>query len=147
MTADERDKLRTEAVTNWHRRFIDLAMHVAQWSKDPSTKVGAVIVDERYKVISLGYNGFPRWVDDLEERYNDRPTKYQFVVHAELNAILNATVPLDGMTLYTTLSPCHECAKAIIQSGIIEVVYYELRPDIVTDAMFEEADIRMRTFE
>jgi dCMP deaminase len=106
----------------WDNRFMLLARHVAMWSKDPSTKVGAVIVDAKRRVIALGYNGFPRGVDDSPERYADRPTKYAHVVHAELNAILNALGPVDGCTLYVTLEPCTTCAKAIIQSGIARVV-------------------------
>ena len=106
----------------WDERFMRLARHVAMWSKDPSTKVGAVVVDSKRRVIALGYNGFPRGVDDSPERYADRPTKYAHVVHAELNAILNALGPVEGCTLYVTLEPCTTCAKAIIQSGIRRVV-------------------------
>jgi len=106
----------------WDERFMQLARHVAMWSKDPSTKVGAVIVDEKRRVVSLGYNGFPRGVDDSPERYADRPTKYAHVVHAELNAILNAPRGVEGCTLYVTLEPCTTCAKAIIQSGVRRVV-------------------------
>lgn len=110
--------------TDWPKRFMALAEHIAQWSKDPSTKVGAVIVNDLdRKVVALGYNGFPRGVEDTPERYADREEKYSRVVHAELNAILNSTVPLDDPhTLYSTLPPCCECAKAIIQSGIGMVV-------------------------
>lgn len=130
--------------TKWDKRFMDLAEHVAQWSKDPSTKVGAVIVDRCRKVVSMGYNGFPQGVDDDIDRYVDRPLKYSLVVHAELNAILNAKRDVENCTLYVTLSPCRECAKAIIQSGIYDVVYKELRQDLMTDLMFEEANVSMR---
>lgn len=107
----------------WDARFLDLATFVAQWSKDPSTKVGAVIVDDKRRIIALGYNGFPRGVDDDPKLYADRTTKYPMVVHAELNAILNALGPVEGCTLYVTpLSPCSECAKAIIQAGIHRLV-------------------------
>lgn len=107
----------------WHARFLRLAEHVATWSKDPSTKVGAVIVGDRRKVLGLGYNGFPRGVVDSGERYGDRPTKYQLVVHAEVNAILNAGQSVEGATLYTwPLPPCNECAKVVIQSGIKRIV-------------------------
>jgi dCMP deaminase len=109
-------------VAKWDERFMQLARHVAMWSKDPSTKVGAVVVDAKRRVIAMGYNGFPRGVDDSPERYADRPTKYAHVVHAELNAILNALGPVEGCTLYVTLEPCTTCAKAIIQSGITRVV-------------------------
>lgn len=106
----------------WNQRLIELAHLVAGWSKDPSTKVGAVIVDPFNRVLSLGYNGFPRRVVDSRDRLEDRPRKYQLTVHAELNAILNAHAPLAGTRLYCTLLPCAECAKAIIQSGITHVI-------------------------
>jgi dCMP deaminase len=129
----------------WEARFMRLAQEVASWSKDPSTQVGAVLVEPVTKrVISMGYNGFPRGVFDMESRYCDRPVKYQFVVHAELNAILAAKEPLDNATLYVTLSPCNECAKAVIQSGIRRVIYETLRENAVTNQMFAEAGIMMR---
>lgn len=125
----------------WDQRMIDLAEHVAQWSKDPVTKVGAVITDHCNRVVSVGYNGFPRWVKDDAERYVDQETKYGFVVHAELNAILNANQNLSGNTIYTTLFPCRECAKAIIQSGIVRVFYKNYRKDAYTEQMFDEAQL------
>lgn len=107
----------------WDQRFIKLAQHFASWSKDPSTKVGAVIVNDERQVLGHGYNGFPRGVDDCPERYADRKQKYPRVVHAEMNAILNTGVPmaLKGAWLYVTLFPCCECAKAVIQTGITKV--------------------------
>jgi dCMP deaminase len=108
-------------MTDWNARFMDLATHVAGWSRDPSTKVGAVIVDGKNLVVGLGYNGFPRGVKDLKERYDDRATKYKYVVHAEPNAILNSTRDVRGCVLYCTLHPCGECAKIIIQAGIAAV--------------------------
>jgi dCMP deaminase len=108
-------------VQDWHSRFMSLAQHVSTWSKDPSTKVGAVIVGERCVVLGLGYNGFPRGVEDSAERLADKPTKYKLVVHAEANAILNASASVRGATLYATKSPCSECCKLIVQSGIEEV--------------------------
>ena len=112
-------------MTDWTQRMLDLAAFFAQWSKDPSTQVGAVIVDEKRRVIGHGYNGFPRGVDDDPERYADRAKKYPRVVHAELNAILNAVLPhqLEGATLFITHAPCADCAKAIIQVGITRVVF------------------------
>ena len=108
--------------THWPARFMELAFHVAEWSKDPSTKVGAVIVDAKRRIVSMGYNGFPRGVRDSQERLEDRPVKYLHVVHAELNAILNSTrVDMDDCILYVTHVPCTGCAKAIIQSGIKKV--------------------------
>ena len=108
-------------MTDWNKRFMDLAEHVAEWSKDPSTKVGAVIVNDDKQVLGLGYNGFPRGVHDCKERYNDRNLKLQFVAHAERNALDNAA-DVRGATLYSTLFPCTDCAKGIIQRGIRCVV-------------------------
>lgn len=111
-------------MTDWDDRFLKLAAHIAQWSKDPSTKVGAVIVRPNRTIASVGYNGFPRGVND-DERLNDRPYKYAMTVHAEANAILSANERLDGCTLYVTpLSPCSSCASILIQSGIRRVVAY-----------------------
>jgi len=113
------------AQINWDEYFFKICDAVASKSKDPSTKVGSVIVGLSNEIRSTGYNGFPRGVNDSVERLNDRPTKYQFIVHAELNAILGAArngVSLVGCSLYTHWYPCHECAKAIVQSGISQVI-------------------------
>lgn len=106
-------------MTNWDYRFIKLAREVSTWSKDPSTKVGAVIVKDR-RILGTGYNGFPRGIEDTEERYNDREKKYPLIVHAELNAILNCEKRPEGANLYIWPGSycCYECSKAIIQSGI-----------------------------
>lgn len=112
---------RPNIATSWVYRLLELAEHIAQWSKDPSTKVGAVIVDDQRVVLGVGYNGFPRGVRDTEERLVDRPTKHRLVVHAEANAILNARTSLRGAALVATKHPCSECAKLIVQSGIREV--------------------------
>ena len=106
----------------WDARFMELANHVAGWSKDPSTKVGSVIVAPNRRIMSMGYNGFPRGVEDLDERLNDRPTKYAFVAHAERNALDNVDVNVRGCTLFVTLQPCADCTKSIIQKGIARVV-------------------------
>ena len=102
----------------WKKRFLDLASHIAEWSKDPSTKVGAVIVDDKRRIVATGYNGFPKGVRDSEERLNNRALKHKLVVHAEANAILNAVGSLEGTVLYCTHLPCSSCAKLIIQAGI-----------------------------
>lgn len=106
----------------WHKRFYQLALHVAQWSKDPSTKVGACIVNADRQVIGIGFNGLPRGIFDFQSRYADKETKYLYVVHAERNALDNAFCNVDGAIIYTTLFPCNECAKGIIQKGIKTVV-------------------------
>lgn len=107
---------------NWTRRFMDLAAHVSGWSKDPSTKVGAVVVDEDRRVLATGYNGFPRGVRDEPIRYEERSVKYVLVVHAEANALLNAVASVRGKILVCTCYPCPECTKLIIQAGISAVV-------------------------
>jgi dCMP deaminase len=120
----------------WDERFAALALHVAQWSKDPSTKVGAVIVDSLRVVRGVGYNGFPRGVKDLPERYLDRPTKYKLVVHAEANALLNSSGGVRGCTLYCTWHPCSACAALIVQAGIAEIHCPAPDPRWAEDAMF-----------
>lgn len=110
---------------HWSARFLALAQHVSAWSKDPSTKVGAVIVRPDRTIAAVGYNGFPRGTADSDELYADRPTKYVRTVHAEVNAILSAKEPLQGCSLFVfPLHPCASCAGIIIQSGIKHVVAY-----------------------
>ena len=106
----------------WHNRFLRLADEIASWSKDPSSKVGAVIVDDRRRIVGLGYNGFPRGVRDTEARYADRPTKYLFTQHAEANAITQAAAPVEGCRLYVTHRPCAICTGLLIQAGIRSVI-------------------------
>lgn len=110
-------------MTDWDERFLALAEHVAQWSKDPSTKTGCVIVRPDRTVASVGYNGFPRRVRDSDKRLADRPVKYAMVVHAETNAVLSAYERLDGCTAYVhPWPPCSSCAGILIQAGIHRVV-------------------------
>ncbi len=110
----------------WDCRYLKLAKEIAQWSLDPSTKIGAVAVGLKGQVLSQGFNGFPRGIKDLEIRLNDRETKYKFIVHGEMNMIYNATyngVSLDQSTIYVYGLPvCSECAKGIIQVGVKRVV-------------------------
>jgi dCMP deaminase len=110
-------------MTDWNQRFLSLAEHIAQWSKDPSTQVGAVIVDPSRRIISTGYNGLPQGVDDTDYRLHTREIKYEMIVHGEINAILFAKQDLLGSTLYTwPFMPCSRCASIVIQSGIKTVV-------------------------
>ena len=107
----------------WEKRFLEMAQLVATWSKDPSTKVGAVIVRPDFTVASVGYNGFPRGMEDHSDLYADRDVKLSRIVHAEMNAILHAREPLQGYTLYTSpVLTCDRCAVHVIQSGIVRVV-------------------------
>lgn len=111
----------------WDLRYLKLAREIGSWSKDPSSKIGSVIVGDEGRVLSTGYNGFPRGINDYESRLNDREVKYAYVVHAEMNCIYNASsygVSLRNTTIYVYgLPACSECAKGIIQSGIKRVVY------------------------
>lgn len=108
---------------NWTDWFMSLARTVASKSKDPSTKVGAVIVRRDNTIVSVGYNGFPRGIADTAERLNDRPTKLGLTVHAEMNAVLAAHTSVWSCTLYTTFMPCDRCFVHLIQAGIKKVVY------------------------
>lgn len=114
---------------SWDEYFMGIAALSAMRSKDPSTQVGACIVDSANKILSMGYNGMPRCCNDDEypwERSEGLNSKYLYVCHAELNAILNChSGTVSGCTVYVTLFPCNECAKAIIQSGIAEIVYLD----------------------
>ncbi len=113
----------TSTMDKWDQRFLALADHVGRWSKDPSTRVGACIVRPDRTIVSLGYNGFPRGVRDDTERYGDRDVKYQYIVHAEMNAILSADSIPPGCTLYVSpLFPCPQCAAAVVQKGIGRIV-------------------------
>jgi len=147
-------------LTKWDDRFVKLANEVATWSKDPSTKVGAVIARDKH-VISLGFNGFPRGMRDDAYLYEDRDRKYERVIHAEVNSILNAQGPVAGATIYVNRPPCCNCALYIVQSGIRRVVCeYEATEEFLsrwrasmqkTRAFFEEAGIEYieveKTFE
>lgn len=109
----------------WDKRFLDAAELIASWSKDRSTKIGAVVVGDKREIRAIGYNGFPRGVNDDVENRHERPAKYLYAEHAERNAIYNACyagTSLDGCTMYVTHMPCADCARAIIQSGIKRVV-------------------------
>lgn len=143
--------------TKWNQRFIAQALGIADWSKDDSTKVGAVVYDKDRTPISNGYNGFPRGVDDTIPERHERPLKYKYVQHAEQNTINhcarkgNAT---EGCHIYTTHFPCSNCAGSIINSGLVKVIIdiktfstsYQVRwkEDIeVSQTMFDEAGVEV----
>lgn len=137
---------------SWDEYFMGLAHLSALRSKDPSTQVGACIVDEDKKVVSIGYNGMPRGCQDDKMPWGRDggfvDTKYAYVVHAEMNAILSSPRPLKNCILYVTLFPCNECAKAIIQTGIKKVIYESDKyngtdGDIVSKRLFNEAGIEL----
>ena len=122
----------------WVRRYLDLAKLVSTWSKDPSSKFGAVIVDENNSVVSLGFNGFASGFEDTPERWNDREFKYRHVLHAEENAILNAGRPVRGCTIYIQCMPCSVCMSRIAQVGISKVVCGEPTEDYLSRWSIEE---------
>lgn len=109
-------------IDKWDHRFLALAGNIADWSKDPSTRVGAVLVNDLRQVIGMGYNGFPRGVDDLPSRYADRDWKYHFTQHAEANAVLQAVASPRDATAYVTHHPCANCAGMLIQAGVRRIV-------------------------
>ena len=110
----------------WDKRFLDLAKHISDWSKDPSTKVGCIVVGEDREIRSTGFNGFPRGIEDKQERLEDREQKYPMICHAEENAIMHAArigISLKGTTAYVTWPPCSRCTRSLIQAGVSEVIY------------------------
>ena len=136
----------------WNRRFMEVAFLVASWSKDNSTKVGAVVVGPDREIRATGYNGLVRGVDDNKAERLERPTKYDFFEHAERNAIYNACLTgtsLKGCTMYATHPPCTDCARAIIQSGIKTVITRELetRKDISGQTWRDKLDYSRQMFE
>ena len=132
----------------WDEYFMSIALLSAKRSADPLTQVGACIVDSNNKVVSIGYNGMPRGIDDCNLSWNrngtDLDSKYLYVCHAEFNAILNTRdgSQLKGCRVYVTLFPCNECAKAIIQTGIKEIVYLS---DKYADSIETRASKKMLT--
>ena len=118
----------------WDLRFIELAKLVSTWSKDPSTKVGSVIVRPNKTVASVGFNGFPTSMPDIQELYENRIEKYSRIIHSEINSILSCKdKELDGYTLYTyPLPPCDRCCVQIIQSGIKRIVSPKLSDELLT---------------
>lgn len=142
---------------SWDEYFMGIAILSAMRSKDPSTQVGACIVNSDKRILSMGYNGMPRCCSDDEYPWGKSESalesKYLYVCHAELNAILNCAVgSVRGCTVYTTLFPCNECAKAIIQSGITEVVYLEDKYSdsdsvLASKRMFDTAGVKYRIYE
>ncbi len=142
-------------MANWDIRFLELAKHISSWSKDPSTKVGCIIVGSDREIRSTGFNGFPRGIEDSEERLTNREFKYPFICHAEENAIMHAArigVSLKDCTAFVTWPPCTRCTRSLIQAGVREVVYpsgleipERWRDDFeMGQQMFFEADVKVR---
>lgn len=139
----------------WETRFIELAKTVAEWSHDPSTKVGAILVDSDRNIRCVGYNGFPRGIEDSPERLYNRDLKYQLTVHAEqnlLNTCARIGIPTSGCTLVCTHLPCVSCSGSIIQAGIKKVIVKAPSKDFLSrwkdsielaQTMFEESDVEV----
>ncbi len=148
--------MKREDYLSWDEYFMGIALLSSMRSKDPSTQVGACIVNSEKRILSMGYNGMPRCCSDDEFPWDKNESaldsKYLYVCHAELNAILNcASGNVRGCTVYTTLFPCNECAKAIIQSGIAEVVYMsdkyaESDSVLASKRMFTTAGVKFREY-
>jgi len=143
-------------MADWNERFLNLATHISKWSKDPSTKVGCVVVGPDNEIRSTGFNGLPRGIEDSEDRLNNREIKYPMICHAEENAIMHAArigISLKECTAYVTWPPCTRCARSLIQAGILTVIYPENTeiPDRwasdfeLSRDMFKEAGIELKT--
>jgi dCMP deaminase len=142
-----------EDYLSWDEYFMGIAILSGQRSKDPSTQVGACIVNEEKRIVGAGYNGFPHGISDNDPNFSwgktgsFLETKYPFVVHAEQNAILNSTKSLRDCTIYVGLFPCNECAKSIIQSGIRNVIYlsdkhYKSESTIASKMLLDAAGVK-----
>ena len=145
-------------MADWDRRFMHLARHVGNWSKDRSRKVGCVVVGPNNIVRAIGFNGFPRGLNDEADHRHQRPTKYLWTEHAERNAIYTAAregISLAGSTMYLPWFPCVDCARAIVQAGIVELI--AMKPDLadpewgqgfsVSIELLEEAGVTVRYVE
>ena len=142
-------------MADWNKRFMELAVHISTWSKYPGRKVGAVISDKRNNVVSVGYNGLPRRLDDSNESRYAVDVKYKWAEHAERNAIYNSERPLEGCRMHVPWFPCMDCARAIVQTGIKELV--AIKPDFsdpdwgddfrMALELFEEAGVYVRWYE
>ena len=149
--------MKREDYITWEQYFMGLALLSAERSKDPSTQVGACIVNKDNKIVSVGYNGAPTGYDDDKDMNWERDgdflnTKYAYVCHSELNAILNSNTDVRNCKLYVTLFPCNECAKVIIQSGIKEIIYLSDKYDgtegnIAAKKMFDACGVSYKKYE
>ena len=148
--------MKREEYLSWDEYFMGIALLSAERSKDPNTQVGSCIVNDENKIVSVGYNGAPtKFSDDIMpwDREGDFVnTKYAYVCHSELNAILNSQGSVKGSRIYVALFPCNECAKAIIQSGIKEVIYLSDKyngtdGNIVSKKLFDECGVVYRQYE
>jgi len=144
-----------ENCISWDECFMRMANVIALRSKDPSTQGGSVLVDQNNVVVGLGYNGFPRGIDNnkfpWEREGSFLETKYAYVCHSEENAVYNANNTTRECKVYTTLFPCNECAKTLIQNGIVEIVYesdkyHDVDAFVASRRMFDAAGIKYRQY-
>jgi dCMP deaminase len=135
----------------WDKRFLDLAKSVGTWSKDPSTGVGAVIVDDLRRVRGVGFNGFARGIQDSSDLLEDRHAKLNRMVHAEINAVLNSSTSIHGCTIYLTIPPCNMCTNFLIQAGIKRIIWLKPSKELIerwgeswelTYSLLNEANIK-----
>lgn len=135
---------------SWNDLWMKMAILIAKRSKDPNTQVGCVLVSPDNRQMRIGYNGFAVGINEPSERW-ERPTKYDFVIHAETNAILNSKCDLQGWTCYVTLKPCEKCSSLIVQSGIKEIVYLNDNTKsanyTLTDVILKEGKVKVRKYE
>lgn len=147
--------MKREDYISWDEYFMGIAILSSYRSKDPNTQVGACIVNDKHRILSIGYNGAPKGLDDnimpwdREGSFID--TKYAYVCHSELNAILNYSGSVEGTTMYVSLFPCNECAKVIAQTGIKEIVYLSDKYDgtdgnIVSKKILDAAGVKYRAY-
>lgn len=139
--------------SKWTHRFMDLAALVSTWSKDPSTKVGAVAVDDDHRILAVGYNGFPRGVIDSKDRLCERPTKYALTIHAEQNLVAAAartgTSLANATLVVSSLYPCSTCAGMIVQAGVRRVIAPKIanerwmESNLLAKTIFEEANVEV----
>ena len=125
-------------MSSWDTRFLEMARLVSNWSKDPSSKFGSVIVDNDKRIVSVGFNGFSKGFSDLDERLQNREFKYRHVLHSEENCILNARQDIKGFTIYVTGVPCSLCMSRIAQAGLAKVVSYKPTEDYLSRWSVEE---------
>jgi len=135
-------------MSKWDKRFLDLAKHIATWSKDPSTQVGCVVVGPDREIRSTGFNGLPRGIEDSEDRLNNREIKYPMICHAEENAIMHAArigISLKDCTAYVTWPPCTRCARSLIQAGVSEIIYP--KGIDIPDRWIQDFDLSLKMFK
>lgn len=125
-------------LSKWDQRYLEMCDLIASWSKDPSSKFGAVVVDKQNRVVSLGFNGFASGFEDTSERWNNREFKYRHVIHAEEQAILHAKQDLSECKIYVQMCPCSSCMSKIAQSGIKTVICREASEDYLSRWSIEE---------